>query len=148
MDQTEDWMWNKCIFHSYNMSRFLFLKEIREQKSGNIDSILVNNQIWQRNSFKKSNNWLIIVKKIIFFFTLWALCLNVFTLALKPMSNHRVCIFKWRVGVCECVCVCEFVCETFLIMSLASTVMYGGRLTLHFRILSMVFFLFSAVNGG
>lgn len=37
---------------------------------------------------------------------------------------------------------------TFLMRSLASTVKYGGRLSLHFRILSMVFFLFSAVNGG
>jgi len=32
--------------------------------------------------------------------------------------------------------------------SLASMVRYGGRLILHFKILSMVFFLFSAVNGG
>lgn len=32
--------------------------------------------------------------------------------------------------------------------SLASMVRYGGRLSLHFKILSMVFFLFSPVNGG
>lgn len=37
---------------------------------------------------------------------------------------------------------------TFLMRSLASIVKYGGKLSLHFRILSMVFFLFSAVNGG
>lgn len=38
--------------------------------------------------------------------------------------------------------------NTFLMRSRASMVRYGGRLSLHFRILSMVFFLFSAVNGG
>lgn len=37
---------------------------------------------------------------------------------------------------------------TFLMRSRASTVKYGGKLSLHFKILSMVFFLFSAVNGG
>lgn len=37
---------------------------------------------------------------------------------------------------------------TFFRRSLASWVRYGGRLSLHFRILSMVFLRFSPVNGG
>lgn len=37
---------------------------------------------------------------------------------------------------------------TFLMRSRASIVRYGGKLSLHFKILSMVFFLFSAVKGG
>lgn len=38
--------------------------------------------------------------------------------------------------------------STFLMRSRASMVRYGGKLSLHFKILSMVFFLFSAVKGG
>lgn len=37
---------------------------------------------------------------------------------------------------------------TFFRRSLASCVRYGGRLSLHFKILSIVFFRFSPVNGG
>ena len=37
---------------------------------------------------------------------------------------------------------------TLFSSSLASLVRYGGRLSLHFKILSMVFFRFSPVNGG
>ena len=37
---------------------------------------------------------------------------------------------------------------TLFSSSLASFVRYGGRLSLHFKILSIVFFRFSPVNGG
>ena len=38
--------------------------------------------------------------------------------------------------------------SNFLSKSFASGVKYGGRLSLHLKIFSMVFFRFSAVNGG
>lgn len=38
--------------------------------------------------------------------------------------------------------------SSFFRRSLASCVRYGGRLSLHFKILSIVFFRFSPVNGG
>lgn len=54
-------------------------------------------------------------------------------------------IITWPSSVFVFLCVGS---STFLMRSLASMVRYGGRLSLHFNILSMVFFLFSAVNGG
>lgn len=57
--------------------------------------------------------------------------------SVKPQNKTHI----WTSGVSVCF-------STFLMRSRASMVRYGGRLSLHFRILSIVFFLFSAVNGG
>lgn len=62
------------------------------------------------------------------------------------LQYHRW-VWKWRSPIIQKIGEKKNV-NTFLMRSLASMVRYGGRLSLHFRILSMVFFLFSAVNGG